>query len=454
MLENHLHAGDARQLPEYVDPESVDAIITSPPYADLKDYGADGQIGFGQDYRTEYLPQLEDIFKKCYQAAKSTCSLWVVVDTLKRRKELVPLPFDLAAGICKAGWRFRDVIVWDKGKTLPWSRKGQVRNVFEYILFFTKSDDYKYRLERITDPEPQNLKQWWVKYPERYNPAGKVPSNIWEFTIPTQGSWGRSAIRHFCPFPSELVERMLLISTDEGDMVLDPFAGSGSVLAQAAAMRRRYVGIELNQTFKSQFSKVAVEIAVAHAAREKERAVRRRDQERFQDLIWRLRTLKYPVQLLRRMDTSATGAVSSVIMVSSTPAPHSHEATLVLVVKDELAIDAVLAEARSRASRAPLSKYGLDVTIQVVTEARAIETAESTLGGGERWLYRAGRFWTFHSTWSPAEGLPVRTKPGEAAPMISNVRVRQTSAEKFDEDSEAASGTATEAAASLDTDQR
>ncbi|KAF6586438.1 site-specific DNA-methyltransferase, partial [Paenibacillus sp. EKM208P] len=72
------------------------------------------------------------------------------------------------------------------------------------------------------------LMEWWIDYPERYNPEGKVPENIWEFPIPTQGSWGNKIdfgeeeFRHACPFPPEMMARLILLSSDKNDVVLDP----------------------------------------------------------------------------------------------------------------------------------------------------------------------------------------------------------------------------------------
>ena len=136
---NKLFNEDSRNLLKRLGNTLVDVVITSPPYGDLKDYGASGQIGFGQEYDTEYLPALKDIFSKCFQVTKNTGSLWVVADTFKKSGEVCVLPFHIST-ICKeVGWRLSDIIIWHKGKTLPWSHKGRFRNVFEYILFFTKS---------------------------------------------------------------------------------------------------------------------------------------------------------------------------------------------------------------------------------------------------------------------------------------------------------------------------
>ena len=66
-----------------------------------------------------------------------------------------------------------------------------------------------------------------------YNPHGPVPTNVWDIPIPVQGSWKTPAIAHACPLPPDLIERLVFISTDPGDVVFDPFAGTGVVVAEA-----------------------------------------------------------------------------------------------------------------------------------------------------------------------------------------------------------------------------
>ena len=152
-----------------------------------------------------------------------------------------PLPFQIAEELSEIGWTLRDIIVWKKSKTLPWSSRGRLRNAFEYVMLFVKTVEYKYHVDRLR--EPDQLTQWWVKWPERYNPDGKVPDNVWQFKIPTQGTSGTTTIQHSCPLPPDLVERLIYLSTDPGDVVFDPFGGSGVVLAEAERLGRRPMGL-------------------------------------------------------------------------------------------------------------------------------------------------------------------------------------------------------------------
>lgn len=288
----------------------IDVIITSPPYWNLKDYEDPNQIGLGQSYEV-YLNDLKNIFLYCSKIVKDTGSLWIIIDTFKNNGNVKLLPFDLSKNL-ESKWDLKDIIIWEKNKNLPWSDKGKMRNIFEYILFFTKKGelDYKYYIDKVKTS--YQLKKWWVKYPERYNPKGKTPSrlwkipyndlnSVWEFGIPSQGSWGNGWVRHSCPFPPELIERILLLTTVPGDVVFDPFAGSGSVLAQAKVMKRKAIGFDLNSNYKEMYNKtVFPEIERLWFERKKYLRELKYSQKKLQLAIENLRKLKYPKELIKK----------------------------------------------------------------------------------------------------------------------------------------------------------
>lgn len=92
---NIIYNIDARDISKIIKEEIVDVTITSPPYFDLKDYGYDGQIGYGQQYET-YLDDLKTVFEGVYNCTKSTGTLWVIIDAFKRNDEVITLPFDFS----------------------------------------------------------------------------------------------------------------------------------------------------------------------------------------------------------------------------------------------------------------------------------------------------------------------------------------------------------------------
>lgn len=283
---------DSRRICQYFPTNiRVQTTITSPPYFDMKDYGVDNQIGYGQNY-SDYLNDLELIFKQVYDVTKDDGTLWIIIDTFKRNNAVVPLPFDLVNKLKTVGWLLQDIIIWKKDKTVPWASNGFVQRKFEYILFFSKNIVFKYNKDRVRVYDTNQLKKWWVKYPERYNPKGKFLDEIWEFPIPVQGSWGNEYIRHFCPLPKDMVANMISISSDEGDVVLDPFAGSGTVLSQSAYMNRNYVGFELNEEYINQFE-AYLKKTKKKGIEEYQKLLNDRSQDEFESLIWDLRALKF-----------------------------------------------------------------------------------------------------------------------------------------------------------------
>lgn len=298
---NKIYRSDSRNLIDRIgDLTKIKSTITSPPYFDMKDYGSENQVGFGQSYQ-DYLHDLKDIFGQIYKVTENDGSLWIIIDSFKRENQVVTLPFDLSNKLKEIGWLLQDIIIWKKDKTVPWSKNGFVQRKFEYILFFTKSSNFKYNKDRVRNYDTNQLKKWWVKYPERYNPKGKALDEIWEFPIPVQGSWGDKYIRHFCPLPKEMVATMIEISTDENDIVLDPFAGSGSVLFQSAVMKRKYIGFELNQDYIDMFKKY-LKLNFKKSVSEYEQLCKLEGQDVFKRRILELRALKYGRLLVNELD--------------------------------------------------------------------------------------------------------------------------------------------------------
>ena len=291
-----LYRGDARELKNTLEKQFeestnlIDAIITSPPYGNLVEYG-DEQEQVGQQSYEEFLEDLRDIFRQCYELATQNCTLWIISDTFRVGNRVVRLPFDLAdelenlyersecsasrcrgklrrdrgtgEWICEAcgrtvdclaeSWRMEDSIIWDKQRTRPWNQKGQFRNVHEYLTMFSKTDDFTFNKDAVRIRDTDEFQGWWVNYPERYDPKGIFPSNIWRYPIPKQGEWGPGVSYHPSPFPRGLVERIVKVASTPGDVIFDPFAGVGTTLAVAEALNRKPLGFELNQEYISYY---------------------------------------------------------------------------------------------------------------------------------------------------------------------------------------------------------
>lgn len=358
---------DSRNLSSLLDSSKlIQTTITSPPYFDMKDYGVDNQIGFGQSY-SEYLSDLSLVFKQVLDITAENGTLWIIIDTFKRNGNIVLLPYDIANKLKEIGWHLQNIIIWKKDKTVPWSSGGFVQRKFEYILFFSKNEKYKSYKDRVRVSNTSMLKSWWVRYPERYNPKGKALDEIWEFPIPVQGSWGKEYIRHFCPLPKELVETMISISTDEGDIVLDPFSGTGAVLSQAAYMNREYIGVELNSEY-AQKCRDYIESSI-EKGRQEFFLVRDNKDGDFERTIVSLRALKYGRLLLVNLEKELEMKGQLKIYVGIPSFNRDTEQIVVpYILVGDMDIIKVSGFISSILSIPPFSKYGIDPIIDFSEE--------------------------------------------------------------------------------------
>lgn len=403
-----LHVGDARDIAEMLPrTKCLDATITSPPYGPTIDYGHAAQIGFGQAYDA-YLADMERLLGVLWGRTRDTGSLWLIVDSFKERarsgmSRLVPLPFDLAGLAEKAGWVLQDVIIWQKDHTLPWSGQGRLRNSFEYILMLAKGAEFKYRLDRIR--ESSGLQDWWHRYPERYSPSGAAPTNVWQFPIPRQGSWGNGVIEHRCPLPDGLVQRIVELSTDPGDVVCDPFAGIGTVLAVAEALDRRSIGVELVKDHAEQFYAVVLPETMARIQVSTQSGSRLR----FARQIAHLRHAKLARTLVKRLASLGTPVAAAVaqatVKLPSREHPYSVGAQH---IKLYLSGDADVEQASQRAQellrRRPLSKFGIEASVDV---RRLDEWVSPDAGGWSRVSLVGTRFSRFDNHVAPTTAEPL-----------------------------------------------
>ncbi len=389
---NQYIIGTSTKIEEYfkdVEP-FVDLVVTSPPYYDAKVYSTiEDQIGYNQTYE-EYLEDIRKTFQGVTKICKNTASLYLNIDTVKRDKEMYRLPDAIASILEDLQWVHQDTIIWDKVKTLPYSRKGQNRNVFEYILVFTKDkDNYKYYEDRIKIIEPMH---WWVKHPEKYSPKGMAPSNIWRFSIPPQGSWGskvkneKEILNHACPFPPELMARIILLASDENDVVFDPYAGTGILLATANKLNRKYLGLDISTESKEIFNNAGQrfvnskwnEIQGYYAI-----------QDYLKPLYWKtiidLRMLKYAKILMKKIQETKelVKSYDNILFCNVINEQMEQEedkrrkkyakAKYNIVYNGEIDIEYLTKELKSIISKKPFSKYSLITDIEFTDISKFIE---------------------------------------------------------------------------------
>ena len=365
---NTIYNVDSRRISEVLsDDIKIQTTISSPPYFDMKDYGEDNQIGFGQTYE-DYLSDIKRVFEQVYKHTKDDGTLWIIIDTFKRDNSIVLLPFDLASKLKESGWLLQDIIIWKKDKTVPWSNNGFTQRKFEYVLFFSKSSKFKSNKDRVRIFDSRQLKKWWVKYPERYNPRGKALDEIWEYPIPVQGSWGKKYIRHFCPLPQDMVSNMIQISTDEGDIVFDPFAGSGTVMSQSAYMNRPYIGFELNKNYIDTFEAYLAQTLEAGRLNY-EKILTGKGQGEFEEQILNLRALKYGRMLVKVIQDELN--LYSKVKVERI----RQEGNKSIVCYSLFGVKQIIAEkvVTDAISKAPLSKYEIEPFVSYYDELNVVQ---------------------------------------------------------------------------------
>lgn len=368
LLTNVIHHRDARTISDVINQKVVSTTITSPPYFDMKDYGSENQIGYGQIY-SEYLKDLRKVFLAIYNITKDDGTLWVIIDSFKEDGRVIPLPFDLERELTSIGWMLQDIIIWKKDRTVPWSSKGRTQRKFEYILFFSKTKKYNYYSKRVTTTDTDQLKKWWVTYPERYSPTGKAIDGVWEFPIPTQGSWGSKFIRHFCPLPAALVERIINLSTNENDIVMDPFSGSGTVPAQAAYMNRQYIGFELNHAYITMFEKYLSATLKGHKERYKKSLDLKQNIHSFHNTIIQLRVLKYIKSILKYLKKQGfTPPIAVAELNGESILQHKHTKASYTICVPLCEHEAVQSIIDQIANKPPLSKFGIEPHISLVSK--------------------------------------------------------------------------------------
>ena len=279
-----LYHGDALEILSKLDIGSVQSCVTSPPYWGLRDYGVDGQAGL-ENTPEEYIDKMVNIFRLVRNILNDNGTLWLnlgdsysgsgkggnpeagkqstnkgsqsvgvlygkteesarqaAVTNVSRKlcagsgiapKQLLGIPWRVALALQADGWYLRSDIIWAKPNPMPESVMDRPTRAHEYIFLFSKSPRYYYDAGAIKEP--------MSKDEQSANGANK--RDVW--TVATQPYSGA----HFATFPTKLIEPCILAGSRVGDVILDPFMGSGTSGEVALQHGRKFVGVELNEKY-------------------------------------------------------------------------------------------------------------------------------------------------------------------------------------------------------------
>lgn len=297
----------------------VQTCVTSPPYFGLRDYGHAGQIGL-EETPEQFIAELVEVFRCVRDILADDGTLWVnigdsyaanrgrqVASTLMngdatnqaqavggrgqkasdyglKEKDLIGIPWMLAFALRADGWYLRQDIIWHKPNPMPESVTDRCTKAHEYVFLLSKSPRYFYDVvavkEKAVSEKPAGNKTH--KYADAYaagtseehrTKAGLVALAGVEWETRNRRSVWTVATRpykgaHFATFPPALIEPCILAGSRPGDIVLDPFMGSGTTAAVAQQHGRKYLGCELNESYGDlQDQRIAAEVPIVKTKR-------------------------------------------------------------------------------------------------------------------------------------------------------------------------------------------
>lgn len=287
-------AGDCLSRLREIPDGSARCCVTSPPYWGLRDYGVEGQLGLEQS-PYEYVANIVAVFREVRRVLADDGTLWLnlgdsysnigktggrssgkharalhgghqtssrasggKIEGLKP-KDLVGVPWMVAFALREDGWYLRSDIIWAKPNPMPESVTDRPTKAHEYLFLLSKSERYYYDREAVLEPFVGQTEhdRGGGRYAAPGQPAhsrdagkrgapdakGRNKRSVWTITPkPFKGA-------HFAVFPPALVEPCVLAGSQTGDVVLDPFTGSGTTGMVAREHGRRFLGVELNPNY-------------------------------------------------------------------------------------------------------------------------------------------------------------------------------------------------------------
>ena len=245
-------------LMEELETDSIDLIFTSPPYWNKRDYGG---VSLGTERSPdEFVDNLVIHLGACSRVIKETGSFFLNMGDTYKDRNLMNIPHKVVIKLQEDGWILRNTIIWNKTNPKPHSSKTSLSPTYEFIFHLVRSSKYKYN--QTLAPSKTDSK---FQFPRHREVDGSVPDMVYPM-MPRDGKnmgdfWDESVVKtavaknistpesveHPAPFPEQIVTLPILQTTDEGDIVLDPFMGTGTTGKVANRLSRRFVGYDIHE---------------------------------------------------------------------------------------------------------------------------------------------------------------------------------------------------------------
>ncbi len=263
-IDNHIFVGDSREVLKAFPDAIVNTTVTSPPYYNLRDYGEENQIGL-EESLDDYIEQLCIVFDEVHRVTKDDGTFWLNIGDCYANKgeipsdgrkgfsrtsgmgiadktieglttkDLIGVPWRVAFALQKRGWILRSDIIWAKKNPIPESIKDRPTSSHEHIFLFSKQPKYYYDFESVKEKITNLENNGGYEYRNK--------RDVWSVRVASYPG------AHFATFPEEIPELCIKAGSSEGDVVLDPFFGSGTTGWVAQRLGRAWIGIELNPEY-------------------------------------------------------------------------------------------------------------------------------------------------------------------------------------------------------------
>lgn len=250
--------GDIREVASAIN--QVDCIVTSPPYYRQRDYRHEKQLG-QEPTLQEYVDNLVSVFQLIRKQMPDTGTLFLNIGDKYKRGKLLGVPWRVALALVDAGWVLKNDVIWHRNRIMPESVKNRFTKCHEYIFFFTlKASGYTFNAKEVRESAKCAKDKRAGKGRHVYCESRGDNAHTSAVYISADGKRNRRSMwtietsqtkwaKHNATFPIDIPEICILAGSNPGDVVLDPFVGTGTTGLAALKHGREFIGIDVSSEY-------------------------------------------------------------------------------------------------------------------------------------------------------------------------------------------------------------